>query len=67
MNMDSLNSKFSTSLSLFLIRLLEETDVIYLIMSYRTEADLIDFKCEEEVKIFSTKCRICWFKTIERN
>ena len=58
MNMDTLISKFSTRLSLFLIRLLKEPDVIYLMMSYLSEADLINFECEEEVKIFGTKCRI---------
>ena len=58
MNRDTLNSKFSTNLSLFLIGLFEGSALIYLKMSHLSEVDLIDFKCEEEVKIFGTKWRV---------
>ena len=54
-NRDTLNSKFSTNLSLFLISLLEELDAIYLIMSHQSDVDLIDFKCDEDAKIFWCK------------
>ena len=54
-NIDTLNSKLSTNLSLFLISLLEEPVKLYLIMSHLSEVDMIGFKCEEQVKIFDTK------------
>ena len=57
-NRDTLNSQFSTNLSLYLISLLEEPVVIYLITSHLSEVDLIGFKCEEQVKIFDTNFRV---------